>query len=308
MRVGKLQTIIAMILGASTLNARGIVCGSCPEVSAHVVVPLLPANSGGDAAAPKESREVLCARHCQDATSCVISSVNQADGTAIPVLMCSMGRMCVAGRRPVGMAAPREESGSVRARWLATVAHLEAASIDAFRLLRRDLAAHGAPRALLRAASRAARDERRHARRMSALARRSGAAIEAPRTAPSPTPDLESLASHNAVEGCVRETFGALVARYQATHAQDHEVAAALARIAAEEARHAALAFRIDAWARRRLDRAARARVDEARRRAAEELCAGVSLDASARADLGLPDPCVEKRLAEALIEALHLG
>jgi hypothetical protein len=76
------------------------------------------------------------------------------------------------------------------------------------------------------------------------------------------------------VEGCVRETFGALVAHYQSSRARDPELRAALARIARDETRHAALSWALHAWLDRRLDRAARERVKAAKQAAAAQLYA----------------------------------
>jgi hypothetical protein len=72
---------------------------------------------------------------------------------------------------------------------LAEAAWLEAASVDAFRVLRLELRAHSAPRRLLRAASRAARDERRHARAAGALARRFDVTVPAVERQASPLRD-----------------------------------------------------------------------------------------------------------------------
>jgi hypothetical protein len=76
---------------------------------------------------------------------------------------------------------------------------------------------------------------------------------------------LEAIAIENAIEGCVRETFGALVAAWQAREARDPVVRAVMKRIARDETNHASLGWAIDTWARTRLDRAARRRVDAAR-------------------------------------------
>jgi hypothetical protein len=85
------------------------------------------------------------------------------------------------------------------------------------------------------------------------------------------------LAAENAVEGCVREAFGALVAHWQAERAGDPVVRAAKKRIARDETRHAALAFEVDAWAQGRLDAPARKRVSDARARARDDLLAGAT-------------------------------
>src|SRR6266542_2453442 len=79
---------------------------------------------------------------------------------------------CGVGRRPPGL-----EETNVRAdvgAYFEAMAQLEAASVDAFRILRRELAGHRLPRRLDRAMRRAARDEVRHARAARALGRRFG--------------------------------------------------------------------------------------------------------------------------------------
>jgi hypothetical protein len=83
---------------------------------------------------------------------------------------------------------------------------------------------------------------------------------------------LEAIAIENAAEGCVRETWGAVIALWQTNTAADPEVRAVFAQIAKDEARHAALAWAVDEWVRPLLDDDARARVDAAREAAAQEL------------------------------------
>ncbi|HZS37457.1 MAG TPA: hypothetical protein VFF06_11560 [Polyangia bacterium] len=202
------------------------------------------------------------------------------------------------GRRPAGLRAAMAR-GDVLGRHFARMAHLEAASVPAFRRLRAELRAHGAPKRLLDACTRAARDEVRHARAAARLARRFGAApprvvVDAPAAR-----DLAAIAVENAREGCVRETFGALVATWQARAAEDGEVRAVMTTLAADETRHAELSWEIDAWLRSRLAPAERARVEEARR--AELAALASTLDACADETLaratGLPPPHVARAL-----------
>jgi rubrerythrin len=181
--------------------------------------------------------------------------------------------------------------GDAVGRALADQARLEAASVHAFRRLGAELASMRAPRSLVRAAERSARDEVRHARVMSRLARRHGA-VPAPvklgrrRSVRS----LESFAVENAVEGCVRECFGALVATRQATHAGDPELAREMKRIARDETRHAALAWGIARWVERRLSPAGRASVRRAMGEAFGALRREVEATPAATARvLGLP-------------------
>ncbi|HRI52598.1 MAG TPA: ferritin-like domain-containing protein, partial [Pseudomonadota bacterium] len=151
---------------------------------------------------------------------------------------------CVAGRRPAGLcpsAARRRPSDGPLGRHFASSTRLEAASVTAFRILRSELAAHGGPARLQRLAARSARDEIRHTRSMKRLAARYGTRTLPPSVQRRPIRTLEEIVCENAAEGCVRETLGALVAQWRARRAQDPAIARAMARLARDEARHAAL-------------------------------------------------------------------
>jgi len=225
-------------------------------------------------------------------------------GTDTPAVVCFPSCLPV-GRQPAGLA-PRApcRDGSELGRYLAGTAALEAAAVGAFRQLEAELARHGAPRRLRRQAARAAEDEVRHARAMGALARREGARVEGPARPPAELRPLEVMATENAVEGCVRETMGALIATAQATASRDPRVREAMRRIARDEQRHAALAWRVAAWADTKLDAGARGRVAAARRRAALGLRAELSTPwpASLRAAAGLPEPDELLRMAEGVL------
>jgi hypothetical protein len=80
------------------------------------------------------------------------------------------------GRRPDGAGELAGRGPTPAAAYLAACARLEAASVHAFARLARDLTAHGAPRALVRAAPRAAADEVAHAAVVGRPAARNGAA------------------------------------------------------------------------------------------------------------------------------------
>jgi hypothetical protein len=62
-----------------------------------------------------------------------------------------------------GLAMPEERGTGLGAPY-SEAAFLEAASVEAFRILRDELRCYGAPRSLVRAAARAGHDEVRHAR------------------------------------------------------------------------------------------------------------------------------------------------
>jgi hypothetical protein len=197
---------------------------------------------------------------------------------------------CVGGRRPQSLVAGGSRGADVAA-WLAEVAHLEAASIPAFDELAVELALHRAPSRLSQLARASADDERRHARVVQALALRFGAQPATVRRGAAAPRSLSAVAVDNAVEGCAREAFGALVAAHQATAAVDPFVRAAFAGIARDEARHALLSFALDDWARDRVGANGRRRAEELRqeelRRMRSEL---TEPSVDRRIVLGLPD------------------
>jgi hypothetical protein len=151
------------------------------------------------------------------------------------------------GRRPEGVALERGEDLSPGA-VLAEMAALEAASIAAFDRLARELAHHGAPQDLIDRARAAQRDEIRHARTTRRLARSYGPGVRTVRRRRLPVRDRLAVALENMIEGCVRETFGAAVATFQAERAEDPAVRAAFWAIAEDERAHASLAHDVHAW------------------------------------------------------------
>lgn len=136
------------------------------------------------------------------------------------------------------------------ARWL-QAARAEHASVPAFVQLEAQLAAHGAPAALLDRCRVAAADEGRHADRCYAIARAYSGVPWAPGRMPavSRAPvELAAIACESALDGCVGEAVAAEVARRGADRAVDPVIAVSLATIAAEEAAHAALAWDVVSW------------------------------------------------------------
>jgi hypothetical protein len=130
----------------------------------------------------------------------------------------------------------------------------EHASVAAFARLSLQLMAHGAPSELLRDVHRAALEEVGHAERCWSLARHFGAGSVGAGSFPFAAPvavdvTLSSLAAEAVREGCLGETLGAHLAAVAAELAPEPEVRAELLAIAAEEAEHAVLSFRIVAWA-----------------------------------------------------------
>ncbi len=201
---------------------------------------------------------------------------------------------CAVGRRPEGYVA--STSTSSVGDYLATAAELEAASVLAFRRLARELRAHGAPDDLVVRAKAAAKDEIRHARSTRLLAKRFGGDVKSSRVGELQVRSLDAIAEENAREGCVRETFGALVATVQATRALDPAVREEMSTIARDETEHAALAWDVAEWLDGVLDDAARAKTRRARSDAAIELRAALERSFTSPL-LGLPDPAEAKAL-----------
>jgi hypothetical protein len=132
----------------------------------------------------------------------------------------------------------------------------EHASVAAFARFTLELMALGASGELVEGSVCAMADETRHARLCFGLASRyAGAAI-------GPTAldlsgafadsDFLAVVDRAVVEGVIGETTAALEAAWARGVATDEEVRAALATIAEDESRHAALAFRFIAWAAKR--------------------------------------------------------
>jgi hypothetical protein len=245
-------------------------CGFNPQ-ACPIEIPV--ACIDGGVALDADLSPAECSKLCGAGT--LMCSVGpEVDGT--PLLEC-ISASCGNGRAYEGMARPKAPGQrSPVGRYLAETAQLEAASVDAFRILGDELRALGAPPELTRATAVAAADEVRHARVTRRLARRHGPCPPHVRAEARPVRTLEAVAEENAVEGCVRETYAALLAHHQALVADDPEVRAAMATIAVDETRHAALAWSVARWAEGKLSSDARTRVRGARARAALELARDV--------------------------------
>jgi hypothetical protein len=294
-------------------------------IDAEVEAALLALNAGGsvvcwrtlegvsDAAALSGTRiravedgyEVETHQNCYGELSTGTTLVSE-DGEA---KVLSKTAYCL-GRRPDGMlptlpCVARTELGA----HFASAAQLETASVFAFEQLARDLTRLGAPIELVRAAQRSAIEEVGHARLMGALALRFGGQLAPARMEPTPPRDALAIALENAVEGCVRETYGALLACHQAENAQDQAVRAAMDRVFEDETRHAQLAWEIAHWLEPRLSESERAVVQRARRAAYAQLRSEleVVLSGDARLQIGMPSAAVSEALLAQLDQALNL-
>lgn len=209
---------------------------------------------------------------------------------------------CVVGRRPAGLlsVACTFRRGTLAA-YFAETAHFEAASVFAFERLARELSGFCAPPDLIAAAARSALDEIQHARATSELARHYGGAAYPVQLAPLPARNLFEVALENAVEGCIHETFGALLAQHQAALASDPLIREVMRVIARDETRHAQLAWQVADWIAPRLSARERTHIDQAQRAALAALKLGKQLPTlppSAASTVGLPSPLIARQLA----------
>jgi len=216
---------------------------------------------------------------------------------------------------------PAHVRRALGARW-AESGRGEHASVASFGRFALALLAAAAPPELVEAAHRAALDEIHHARICFALASRYlGEAL-----GPGPLAvtgdmlgpfDLEALARATVEEGCVGETLAALEAEAHRSAAPSAVIQAAWCIIAADEARHAELAWSFVRWAIGTGGEPVRAAVSEAFERAlqdvasepalesalGEELAASGFLDGRARQQLRLH--AVQQVIRPALTELL---
>ncbi len=197
-----------------------------------------------------------------------------------------------AGRRPVGLlsAGPSEASSDRAGGALAKLARLEGAAVVAFAQLSRELERLDAPRDLVERAKEAALDEIRHARAVRALCEARGHGVDPVVVDRVGERTVLSLAVENAVEGCVRECWGALVAHYQAAHAKDPEVRGVWKTIAEEETGHAVLSADIARWLEGRLDAESLRVVASAYDQAIEDLRQEITEGTMGCDELGFPD------------------
>jgi hypothetical protein len=135
--------------------------------------------------------------------------------------------------------------------WL-LAARMEHASVAAFARFGLTLIALGAPSDLMLECARAMQDETIHAELCFGLASRYGETVVGPgplavdRALEGLT--LAAALENTLIEGCIGETLAAAEAQAASEHAKDPVVREILERIAADETRHAALAFRFVAW------------------------------------------------------------
>jgi hypothetical protein len=236
-----------------------------------------------------------------EVTTCELTLPENPDGSGAAGKVVCSGRgieyFCE-GRRPLGHAEAETDD------CLAAMASLEAASVVAFEQLATQLEGFGAAPSLIDRCRAAADDERAHARWLTALAEQRGASVPTPLHEPAPASLLE-VALHNAVEGCVHETFAALLAMARAQLAPTPTLRMLFAKLGADETRHGQLAWDIHVWLLEQLETDAAKRVIAAQREALRMLPARAGALADASRELGTPPRELSEALAVQLSERL---
>lgn len=197
---------------------------------------------------------------------------------------------------------PADVRAALAAEW-ARIGLLEHASVAAFARFALQLLGVGAPPELVESCQRAMQDELRHAQLAFSLA----SAYAAAPLGPGPLKldgaldaSHEDLLEHvtlaTFLEGCIGETIAALDAREGASAATDPFVRRVLSEVAADEERHAQLAWRFVDWALTRRPALAASLLETAR---------AVLAEAVQRRASGVPAPNVERGpgLEAALLE-----
>jgi hypothetical protein len=198
----------------------------------------------------------------------------------------------IEGRRPEGLPEPEPDSDSVLGDYFARAAYLESASANAFARLTRELESHGAPGHLVEACDRARLSELRHADAFGRLADDYGAlAVTLQEEREFAVRSLVAVALEDVVEGFVRETYGAVVARHRARSAGNPRLRRVMRDIAVDERAHAQLAFEITTWLNGAMDAIEVVWIDKAMRHAVASLVHEIDVDAHIDLSwqLGLP-------------------
>lgn len=262
---------------------------------------MLMSGAGGAGGAASTSASGASEAGDPNVISCVLTTI-EFDGPAVECTFA--GSSCGMGRRPARLVSAAGAPRGTVAAYFARAAHLEAASVIAFRELAHELTLHGAPQRFVHASRESARDEARHARMMATLARACGAKLERVRSRPFEMRSLEALAIHNAEEGMAGEAFGALLLGVQATRASSPDVRRALRSIARDEVRHAAFSMSLGGMLERRLSASGRRRVRDARDNALDTIARAHETEPTAQEVRALGTPSAE--LAQDLLAHLR--
>lgn len=260
----RLREALLVAVGASALTIGGGMGGGCGSDDTTSTGGGTDASSSDGAQAADQAAGGHDAQGGSDAQSTTDAPFDAGDASPTvrrPFLVGASMRSSRAtprrdwGDRATGAALHDLDPATARSLarvWLADALE-EHASVAAFARFTLYLLAVGAPPELVAASQRASLDEIEHARGCFALARRYGAAESGPSAlriddAVRPS-SLAEIVALTAEEGCVGETLGALLAREQLETVSDATASAFLRRLARDEERHAALAWRFVAWA-----------------------------------------------------------
>jgi len=112
----------------------------------------------------------------------------------------------------------------------------------------------------------------------------------------------------NAIEGCIRDTFGALVATYQAEHAADDQIKRAMGVIAQDETTLEALGWRIAQWAEEKLSAEERAEVRALQQAELRRMACSLAKEEAPIAAAGLPGRNESLRLLSGFSKAVGLA
>jgi hypothetical protein len=289
--------------------------GTCPEptlvdtstCNESVTYPCgLPITLAGATPTTKEC-EVLCdpvtkaTGRTAPPFGCWVSTDDASPGVRVGCASCAVGR------RPADLRDEPAEHGDPVGIALADMARIEAASVHAFRRLEKVLSELDAPASLRARARSAARDEIRHARIVSRIARARGAKHRRILVDREAVPTTYALALENAVEGCVKETLGVAYLAHQASHAEDPELRTMAASLYEDELAHATLSWDLVAFFDAHLDEAQRATLRAAQTRALEEVVEEASsLHHDVRKAFGIPSGEIVARMVEGLRTTLY--
>jgi hypothetical protein len=302
------QNMLRAFLRNAMLSALPLTVGCCPPGSNTPVTYYRSLDGGLDIGweapdgGPRAASE-YCNVLCQYADACR----EDKDSTGQQVLRCdTITNQCIGGRRPDGLRDVSVDAQDEVGRYFAHLAHLEAASVIAFERMAIELERFVAPGGLVRRSRAAARDEIRHAKMTAKLAVEHNGCVPPVMVAAAAKRSRVEFAAENMVEGCVLETYGALLASFQGVAATDARVRAAMRTIAADETGHAELAWDVAMWAESTLSDAERRTVRAARDQAVASLAAAAQqrVPEELRTAVGLPS----REIAARWIEAARAG
>jgi hypothetical protein len=204
----------------------------------------------------------LCADPDARTTGDLLAAVSRTETAAkkaqaccytVPDLCCAgCGRALRDGERVIVTPLAQGTALEGDAARFAKMAAAEHASIASFARTSLELLALGAPADLVRDTHLAALDESEHARKCYALASKLAGRKVGPGALPVhrlDAPTYATFAAATFIDACVGETVGAALLREMASRESVVEVRTTLEEIAADEERHAELAFRTLAWA-----------------------------------------------------------